>query len=243
MHARRRLPIQVPPAGAVVAKCRTPSGLHSVGRSTPRGRAGDEALAGHGSGGIEVRDPQLGAVPRHVRQVPREPGELRAVGGDPRRRRRSRDRPRRSTASPEPSAGTATSSFTTPSVLMALADARSPAIRPASPGRRRTEPPAGVRRDRHGRGARILAIEPLVGEVREEDDAAMHGVRAAAVLVHLRPDVETFRRDVGGRADTGRRGRPRTAALRRAALEPVRDAVLQPQLPQPDAAARRASPR
>ncbi len=51
-----------------------------------------------------------------------------------------------------------------------------------------------ARRRRRREGARgladILAIETLVGKVREVDGAVLHGERAAAVFVHARADVE-----------------------------------------------------
>ena len=131
-------------------KCRTPSGLHRAGRSIPAvSRPGDQTFTETTPVAIEVRDPQLGPVPRQVRQVPREPCELRAVRARSAASRRSRGRLRRASRHPSRRRG--------------WRRARSRRRRPrAARGRRcRSDPsgvtrpsayrdaPAGVRRDRH----------------------------------------------------------------------------------------------
>ena len=78
-------------------------------------------------------------------------------------------------------------------------------------------PVVTLRRDRLGlRDSWVQAIQPPVGPIREDDRAAGHGVRPAAVLVDSRADVE-WRRASGPRwcrprrAGPGRSGRPRRA--------------------------------
>ena len=87
VHVAVDLTIEVPPVRAVRDEVqdtvRTPLRLEDRLRCR---LPGDEAFAGHRPGLVEVRDPQLGAVPREVRQIPGEPRELGAVGRDARRR-------------------------------------------------------------------------------------------------------------------------------------------------------------
>ena len=91
-------PVEVPPVGAVGEEEQVAVGgpLRLGDRSsrlpatTTDGPREMTALAV--GGGVELGDVQLGAVPRHVGVVPLEPGEVAAVGADPRARPRSRGR-------------------------------------------------------------------------------------------------------------------------------------------------------
>ena len=65
-------------------------------------------------------------------------------------------------------------------------------------------------RDRLARAGRV-PVQPLIVEVREEHDAAVHDERAAAVLVDPRADVEAGRHHVGRRAERVARGPARPA--------------------------------
>src|SRR5262249_3636659 len=56
--------------------------------------------------------------------------------------------------------------------------------------------PRAVRRERTRRGALVLAIQALVAEIREVDDAIRHREGPATVLVHARPHVPRWRRHV-----------------------------------------------
>ncbi len=80
-------PMHVPPVGAIRADVQgrvpSPLGLHQrlTARSRlPPGAAQDQ----HPTGLLQQAHPQLRGVPRHVRVVPRQPGQLAAVPGDPR---------------------------------------------------------------------------------------------------------------------------------------------------------------
>jgi hypothetical protein len=65
---------------------------------------------------------------------------------------------------------------------------------------------ARLRRDRDGLVIRAAEpVEPLVGEVGEQDHPAVDGERAAAVLVHLRADVVAVVDDVDGDANASAR--------------------------------------
>ena len=56
----------------------------------------------------------------------------------------------------------------------------------------------GLGRDRPRRVAGLVAIETLIGEVREVDGAVMQRIRSAAIFVNARADVEPLRSDVNG---------------------------------------------
>ena len=59
------------------------------------------------------------------------------------------------------------------------------------------------RRDRPRRVVAVDAVEPGVGEVREDEHAVAHRVRAAAVLVDAGAGVESRRNGIGDRAVRG----------------------------------------
>ena len=78
-------PVQVPPPGSVRDEMevagRAPRGLEDRLLARP---AGDRSDAPEGRVTGEVRDEQLGPVPRHPGQIPFQPAELGTVGRDPR---------------------------------------------------------------------------------------------------------------------------------------------------------------
>ncbi len=93
-----------------------------------------------------------------------------------------------------------------------------------------------VRSDRHGLAADPDAVQTLVVEARGVGDAVVDAVRAAAVLVHGRADVESLGNDVDRGSSTGLEANEhRSAPLRRTPFEPPDDAVLEPRCGQADA--------
>ena len=202
-------------------KCRTPSGLHSGWKidssaSLPATRRRPETTPAR----VEIRHPQLGTVPRQVGEVPRQPRELRPVGRDPRGGEEVvavHDDRRVARAVRRDGHELVDDAF----LLMPFADADQERPVRRHPTVRVPDTPPGVRRDRRRRAAGFLAIEPLIGEVRGEDDASMHHVRAAPVLVHGGARVEAFGRDVR-RLGTGiAANHDRSPSLRGAAFHPV----------------------
>ena len=228
VHLALDLAIQVPPAGAVRDEVqdtiRTPLRLEDRLRCR---LPGDEAFAGHRPGRVEFRDPQLGAVPREVRQIPGEPRELGAVGRDARRREEvaAVHDDRRITGTVRRDGHDLVDDAV---VLMAFADADHPHPVRGHAAVRVPDAPVRLRRDGRRRLPGIVTVEPLIGEVRREDDAAMHDVRASAVLVHLGPGVGAWRRHVDRRSPGIGPDDHGPSALRRTALDPVRRTVLQP---------------
>src|SRR5436309_8528394 len=83
------------------------------------------------------------------------------------------------------------------------------------------------------RRAVILAIEPAIGEIREDDRAVGDQPGPAAVLVYARADVERRRRDVARRFTGGPRPHDHVAPLLlRPAFEPMDAAALEPHIGQ-----------
>ena len=169
--------------------------------------------------GVEHRDPQLGAVPRHVRVMPLQPRQELAVGADDRIANRN---PRLRPAS-APAHRSACRSRPGRSWLRC----RPRGSRARAISRLRNAIDAVVREertligDRHRRLAWLLPIDALIGEIREIDRALVDRVCAAAVFMHARAHVEGRRRDV---ADVAIRRAPDdhvAAALRRPALDPI----------------------
>ena len=86
-HRRMALDtVQVPPAAAVADEVQPAVRAPGRLKDALGGAAGDAPLRGEPSGGRQLRHPQLGAVPRHLRVVPAEPGEPPPVGAEARRR-------------------------------------------------------------------------------------------------------------------------------------------------------------
>ncbi len=81
---RLPVPVEVPPAGAV-AGVQQPSVVGPVGLGDGLlGSAGHRAGAVQGAVRGDVGEDQFGAVPRHARMVPAEPGRAPSVGREPR---------------------------------------------------------------------------------------------------------------------------------------------------------------
>ena len=227
--ARRRpaaTPVEVPPAGPVADRVQVsvvgPFRLqHRLVRAAEQ-RCGPDRRRRP----AELGDPQLGAVPRHLRVVPGDPGHPPAVRREPRVRRGSRCR-RRSTrtapgsSAPEPSSGTATM----------LARDRRP--RRAPPARTnlvaaRAEHRVGVaqagrlgrlRGERHRLGAPgVEPVDPLVGRSRRRPGAPPGSGRPGRPPPYSCTRVRAFHgagstsRDGAGGvpADARRSGRPRS---------------------------------
>ena len=171
---------------------------------------------------LQRRDPELGPVPGHVRVVPAGPGEPAAVGADP---------GEGVEVAPGGEHGRLAGAVEgeRDDLVLGFAARRGPRAR-----RRRVRPSgrAGCRRsagrpglsgsaaDRDRLLAEPLAVEPLVGEVGEEDEVVGdQRPGAAAVLVDAGADVGSRRRHrLRARRRPGAasapRARPRPAALR-----------------------------
>ena len=143
----------------------------------------------------ERRDEQLGAVPGHPRQVPREPRQGRSPSAEMRGDEKKSRPPTIVRGSAEPSVRHGHQLVhdigDRRAEVVALAHADPPpAVRRdltvCVPLRR-----VGLRRDRLRCATRVLPVEPGVGQVREEHRAAVDRVGAAAVLVHPRAGVRT----------------------------------------------------
>ncbi len=80
----------------------------------------------------------------------------------------------------------------------------------------------------------ILAIDPLVGEVAEIDNASVHDERPSTVLVDPCADVERRRRDVGHRTVRRTTHDHVASAFLRPHLDPVDVVALQLDLPESD---------
>ncbi len=192
--------VQVPPAGpvrdrvqaAVVAPHR---GQHRLPVAAHHDLVPRVAGRGH---------PQLGPVPRHPRMIPADPGqhaairgrcregvEVRAADQDPDRagiagrravKRHGHDRPG------DPAAG------------VPLPDA--PHLVSAGTEHEVSEPVGAILAGRRRQRLRLrplirtAEVEPLVGEVREQEAAGQRQVGLAAVLVHAGPGVPRCREQV-----------------------------------------------
>ncbi len=240
VHRRERLepravdePVEVPPPAPIAYEMQ-----HPVWR--PLGL--DDRLvqaARRQVRGIEIAvapdrgDPQAGRVPRHVRVVPLEPGEPGPV--------------RRQTGSGE-EVGAFDEDPRRPFAIEGHVDDRRDGLaiaavilahgqEPAAPA---VEPQVGVAvvtlgRDGLGlRAARVQAVQPAVSPVREDDRATGHRVRAAAVFVDARPDVERRARHVLGRAVGRAPHEDAPAGFGGPALDPVDLVAVDPRLTEPD---------
>jgi hypothetical protein len=77
------------------------------------------------------------------------------------------------------------------------------------------------RRDRPRRIVAIDAVEPGVGEVREDEHAVAHHVRASTVLVDAGTSIESTWNGIGDRSVRGTTHDHRAPGLRRPVLDPV----------------------
>ena len=182
IHRRQRLEtrpvdqaVQVPPAAPVADQVERavgrPFGLDDRLLRSAGGQAGWPERAV----GLERCDAQPGGVPRHVRVVPFEPGQLTAVRRQPGRGDEvgPADEDRRVTAIEwhghdrvrrQPAAG------------VILADGHEPSADRVGP--QVGVAPGHLGGDGHRRlGARVEPVESAVAEVREDDDPAGHDVR------------------------------------------------------------------
>ena len=181
-RSRRAPSIEIPPAGAIRYEkqraIRRPLGLEN----RLLGAAGDLFARADRAVGIDQRDPELGAVPRHVRMVPLNPRQELPVGADDRIRIEVRAFDEHATRHRDDRVL---------STLLAHTDqSRSRNINASV----RVTCARGCDRLRHA--VRLLLIDPLIGEVRKEHRAVMDGIGAAAVFVHARADVEPRRRHI-----------------------------------------------
>jgi hypothetical protein len=199
MHGLRHaalLAVEIPPARAVGHEVEPAIGRPRRLEDRFLGAAGDADGRLRQAARIEVREIERRAVPRHVRVIPLQPGELRAVGAqhgigievraggqhDASRRRRGAQRNRHDRGG---RLGVALR------VVFAHAEQPLPGhVHPAL----RVE--VALRRERLRRLAGGEGVELLVREVRRVDGALVHRVGRPAVLVHAAPDVEVARRDV-----------------------------------------------
>ena len=178
---------------------------HAVGRPLRlkhrlAASAGDLAERGDRAVGRQVGHPQLALVPGHVRMVPCQPRQPGAVGAHRR-------------VAVEVAAGHQHLAGATgrqiqrddgvdrfaPRVAVVLADAHQAAQRAVHHAVAVAQVHA-LGSDGHRRRARLLPVEPLVGEVREPHHAVRDPEAQPAVLVHPRAHVERRRRHVPRRA-------------------------------------------
>jgi hypothetical protein len=216
-------PVEVPPPAAIGAEVQ-----HAVGaplRLEDRflRAAGDAARVGHRAVRAERPDPQLGAVPRHPRVIPGEPGEPPPVRVGPRAGHEVA--PGHDDARLSAAVGRQRDELVDhAAVLVALAHAHHRrAVADHAPVRVTQRVRArrrGRQRLRIGAGA-VLAVQARVAEVREEHRVAVKPARAAAVLVHARAHVAPRRRDVDRLAVRPQLGDDAAAALVGAVLQPA----------------------
>ena len=180
-----------PVGGEPQRAVRRPDGLGG-----PLPRPTGEPLARVDATVDEVRDPDLGGVPRHVRVVPLGPRQVAPRSLSPGTATKSG--PVTRTASSPVEVSMRTISFLgSPSPRWSSRTATSQVPSGATSMSRVA---AALRRQRDRLAARVEAVEALVGPVGEEDDAVVDPPRAAAVLVDPRAGGEAVRQDVGRRA-------------------------------------------
>ena len=147
-----------------------------AGRPTPRGRRRRSRAA---AGSVERRHPQLGPVPGHVRVVPAGQGEPAAVRADPREGVEvAPPREHGRLVGPVERQGD--------DLVLGFAARRATSrtqttVRPSGASRSRRSAgrrALGLGRDRDRLLAEPLPVEPLVGEVDEEDEVAATSVQA-----------------------------------------------------------------
>ena len=138
---------------------------------------------------INIGDPEFRAVPRHLRMPPREPGQLRAVGAEPRRGVEivtgCDDHWRCRWAVDWQHDERGLRFAFRGRVILAYAHKSSA---------RRIDREVGVairsrRRERFRRAARLQPVQPLIRQLRVVDDAAGHRVGIPAVFLDARADI------------------------------------------------------
>ena len=186
----------------------------------------DRALEGQG------RDAQLRVRPRHVRVVPRDPGDLSAVGGD----RRSlsevgalEHRDDRAVVAGggaiERNSDNLVNGLARGGVILGhrvheVAHVGDPEVAVADlrQGRQGTHDAARI--------GRVKGVNAAVGLIGEHDDAVVNGVCLAAVLVHARADIGQAgtvdeRQNLARFPRAATAQQRRTSALARMPLDPV----------------------
>ena len=221
------LDIEVPPAAAVGDEVQEAAGaergLEDRLLPPPRHQAASPKT------GVlrQLSDPQLGAVPRHLRVAPARPGQSAAVGAEA--GERVEGAPSDDDAGcfrPVGGEGDDLVDWLPPGdVALPHAD-DPPAVRgDDSVGVTVAPREQRLRRDGPGRAPRVDAVEALVLEVREEDRGPGHPVAPAPVLVDEGPGVEAPGDHVRRLPAGGPANHHAAAALVGAALEPVEVAV------------------
>ena len=243
LHRRQRLepwalddPVQVPPAAPVADQVerpvRSPLGLDD---RLVRPAGGQRRLAERAVG-LDAGDAQAGRVPGHVRVVPLEPAQARAVRCLARRRHEvgtGHEDDRVAAVERDGDDRVDHGLVVALAGRMILADRVEPASCEIGP--QVGVAPRTGRRDRDGLGgAGVEPVQPSVGEVGEDDDPTADDVRAPAVLVGARPDVERRRGQVGRRAISRGADEHAPTGLRRATLEPVHVVAVDPGLAEHD---------
>jgi len=227
-------PIQVPPAGAIRHEVQ-----HTVrrpGRLEHRltGPSG-HALSCHDlSLRVEVADPQLGAVPGHLRMAPLQPGQELSVGRDDRIGVEigTLDQHRAMPVMVAAIRGHGDNrgprlARTVARILAHHHQSASPAIdtrlgEGTAPGRQRMWCASSWRR-----------IQPLVGKMRGIDDTRIDADRPAAVLVRMRPGVEVRRQHLVHRALRPCTHHDRPTGLGWTAFNPVQRITVDAHLAEP----------
>ena len=178
------------------------------------------------------RDTQLRVRPRHVRVVPRDPGDLRAVGGDGRRLSEVRALKHRDDCAVVAGGGAierdsdnlvdglARGGVVLGHRVHEVAHVGDPEVAVADlrQGRQGTHDAARI--------GRIKGVDAAVGLIGEHDDAVVNGVCLAAVLVHARADIGQAgtvneRQDLARFPRTATAQQRPTSALARMPLDPV----------------------
>ena len=173
-----------------------PSGLPARFGDRLAGPARDHGLLAVG----QDADHELGRVPRHRRVVPAHPGQQRAVRAEPGRRDevRPRDQHFRLARRPGVEADDLVDDLDGRRAVVAFphADDRAAVGGEVAVGEAVGAQGRGLRGERLRLAALFEPVEPLVGPVREPDDAVADPPRRAAVLVDGGARVEALRQQV-----------------------------------------------
>ncbi len=187
--------VEVPPAVAVGDEVQPALGVPLGLEDRLLRPAGDQARVGRV---LQRRDPELGPVPGHVRVVPAGPGEPAAVGADPGEgvEVAPGGEHGRLAGAVEREGDDLVLGFAL-AVDLAHADDRAPVRGEPHVGVAQGAGALGLGADRDRLLAEALAVEPLVGEVDEEDEVVGdQRPGAAAVLVDAGAGVHPRRRHV-----------------------------------------------
>ncbi len=189
----------------------------------------------------EIGDVQGRCVPGHVGMIPGDPREPLAVGTQPRITDEIAVAEEHGPAALPPVTGTLTMAFfASPDPVWSSRTQMSRAPEGSSS-------PSGIPeafgRQRNRRGAGLLRVQLVIGEVAEVDDIATERIGNAAIFVNARSRVEAPGRQLGDGAVGGRFDDDVTPAFRRTAFEPVRHAVERAHVRERDGGAGRGRPR